>query len=222
MTSVVTRPASPRRLLANPVVAVLRARHAREYSPVIDALVKGGVTSVELTLSTEGVFDLMPALLAEFGDHAEVGVGTIADVAEAELALDRGARFIVTPTVNTSVIEAAVRRGVPVYPGGLTPTELLTGWRSGATAVKLFPASAVGPGYLGQLRGPFPDLRVMPSGGIDVADAPAWIAAGAHAVSLGGPLLQDAFADGDLAALTQRATRVSSAVAEAASRRDKA
>ena len=95
-----------------------------------------------------------------------------------------------------------------VYPGGLTPTELHAGWKLGATAVKVFPASVVGAGYVGQLRGPFPDIQVIPSGGVDIEDVPDWIRAGALAVSLGGPLLGDAFKGGDLRELTARARRV--------------
>jgi 2-dehydro-3-deoxyphosphogluconate aldolase / (4S)-4-hydroxy-2-oxoglutarate aldolase len=210
-----SRPAPSAILLDNPVVAVLRARHASEYVPVIDALIRGGVRSIELTLSTEGVYDLLPRIVEEFGGAAEIGVGTITVPEEAALALDQGARFLVTPVMNLDVVRAAVERGTPVFPGGLTPTELLAGWTAGATAVKLFPASTVGPGYIGQLRGPFPHMQVIPSGGVGIDDAPGWIKAGALAVSLGGPLLKDAFAGGDLAQLTERARRVSGLVAEA-------
>ncbi|WP_255768139.1 bifunctional 4-hydroxy-2-oxoglutarate aldolase/2-dehydro-3-deoxy-phosphogluconate aldolase [Pseudarthrobacter sulfonivorans] len=202
-------------LQANPVVAVLRARHAREYAPVIEALVSGGVRSIELTLSTDGVFDLLPQLKQQFGADAEIGVGTVISGDQAREALDGGADYLVTPAMVTDVVHAAVEAGVPVFPGGLTPTELLTGMLAGATAVKLFPASTVGPGYLGQLRGPFPAMRVIPSGGIGIDDAADWIAAGALAVSLGGPLLRDAFSGGDLGALTRRARQLSGLVAEA-------
>lgn len=202
-------------LRANPVVAVLRARHASEYAPVVEALVKGGVRSIELTLSTDGVFDHLSALKRQFRADAEIGVGTVIRVEQAVRALDGGADYLVTPVMVTDVVRTAVQAGVPVFPGGLTPTELLAGMQAGATAVKLFPASTVGPGYLGQLRGPFPGMQVIPSGGINIDDAAGWIAAGAAAVSLGGPLLGDAFAGGDLARLTGRAARLSSLVAEA-------
>ena len=164
--------------------------------------------SIELTLSTAGVFEELPVLLERFGSAVEIGVGTVTSAREAEAALDRGSAFVVTPTTDPAVVTACTRRKVPVYPGGLTPTELHTGWQAGATAVKVFPASVVGPGYLAQLRGPFPDLEIVPSGGVSIDDAPAWIAAGALAVSLGGPLLGDAFAGGDLSELTARARRV--------------
>lgn len=213
--TILERPAPSSVLLENPVVAVLRARHAAEYAPVISALAEGGVRTIELTLSTAGVFDLLPVLARDFGADVEIGVGTITTTAEADQALDAGARFLVTPVTDGDIVRAAVARGVPVFPGGLTPTELLSGWRAGATAVKVFPASTVGPGYISQLRGPFPEIQVIPSGGVGIGDAAAWISAGAMAVSLGGPLLGDAFKGGDLGLLKERAVEVSRLVAAA-------
>lgn len=203
-----SRPAPSAILRETRAVAVLRARHASDYAPVIEALQRGGVLSIELTLSTPGVWDELPALRDRFGDALEIGVGTVTEAAEAEAALDLGAAYIVTPVTDPGVITACVGRGVPVYPGGLTPTELHAGWKLGATAVKVFPASTVGAGYVAQLRGPFPDIEVIPSGGVNIEDVPGWIMAGALAVSLGGPLLGDAFKGGDLQELTARARRV--------------
>jgi 2-dehydro-3-deoxyphosphogluconate aldolase/(4S)-4-hydroxy-2-oxoglutarate aldolase len=197
------------------VVAVLRAADARHYAPVIDALQQGGVLSIELTLSTPGVFDELPLLQERFGDTLEIGVGTVTTASEAETALDLGAAYIVTPVTDPDVIAVCNRKGVAVYPGGLTPTELHTGWKLGATAVKVFPASTVGAGYISQLRGPFPDIQIIPSGGVDIEDVPEWIKAGALAVSLGGPLLGDAFKGGNLQELTIRARRVRRLVDEA-------
>ncbi len=202
------RPAPSAVLRATRVVAVLRAAHASEYAPIIEALQLGGVLSIELTLSTPGVWDELPRLQERFGDALEIGVGTVTAAAEAEIALDLGAAYLVTPVTDPDVIAVCVRRGVAVYPGGLTPTELHIGWKLGATAVKVFPASTVGAGYVSQLRGPFPDIQVIPSGGVDIGDVPDWIRAGALAVSLGGPLLGDAFKGGDLQELTARARRV--------------
>jgi 2-dehydro-3-deoxyphosphogluconate aldolase/(4S)-4-hydroxy-2-oxoglutarate aldolase len=207
-------------LRQNPMIAVLRARHASEYAPIIASLAKGGVRSIELTLSTAGVFEELPSLIRSFGTDIEIGVGTVTSLDEAEAALDAGARFLVTPVMDTEVVRLGTSRGAPVFPGGLSPTELLAGWRAGATAVKVFPASTVGPGYVSQLRGPFPDIQVVPSGGVAIEDAPAWIEAGALAVSLGGPLIGDALNGGELAALTERARRVSGLVAEALAGRD--
>ena len=122
---------APSTLLATTrVVAVLRAAHAREYAPVIEALERGGVRSIELTLSTAGVFEELPVLLERFGSAVEIGVGTVTSAREAEAALDRGSAFVVTPTTDPAVVTACTRRKVPVYPGGLTPTELHTGWQA--------------------------------------------------------------------------------------------
>lgn len=198
------------------VIAVLRAQHATEYAPVVEALIAGGVLSVELTLSTRGVLQELPRLRQKFGGSVELGVGTVTTLAEAEAALDLGAAYLVTPVTEVSVIELAQQRGVPVFPGGFTPTELYRGWAAGATAVKVFPASRLGPSYVSDLRGPFPAIQVIPSGGVGVADVAGWLQAGAMAVSLGGPLLGDAFQGGDLRKLTERAARVRQVADEAA------
>ncbi|MGJ3404183.1 bifunctional 4-hydroxy-2-oxoglutarate aldolase/2-dehydro-3-deoxy-phosphogluconate aldolase [Glutamicibacter sp. Je.9.36] len=205
----------PGTLRENPVVAVLRAGHAEEYAPVIEALVAGNVTNIELTLSTRGVFDLLPEICAAFEGRAQIGVGTVTSVQQAARAIDAGARFIVTPVTDTAVVHACVEAGIPVFPGGMTPTELYGGWKAGASAVKIFPASQVGAGYVKDLRGPFPGIEVIPSGGVGIQDAIEWVKAGAVAVSVGGPLLGDAFRGGDLAALTDRAVALSAAVREA-------
>jgi 2-dehydro-3-deoxyphosphogluconate aldolase / (4S)-4-hydroxy-2-oxoglutarate aldolase len=204
----ISRPVPSAILRDTRVVAVLRAKHATDYAPVIEALQQGGVVSREMTRSTPGVFVEHPPRHERFGDSLEIGVGTVTTAAEAETALDLGAAYIVTPVTDPDVIAACTRRGAAIYPGGLTPTELHSGWKLGATAVKVFPASTVGAGYVSQLRGPFPDIQVIPSGGVEIDDVPGWIRAGALAVSLGGPLLGDAFKGGKLQDLTSRARRV--------------
>lgn len=206
-------------LRQNPVLAVLRAEDAREYAPVIEALADGNIRCIELTLTTQGVFNQLPSLSAAFGSSIEIGVGTVTTVEEASRALDAGARFLVTPVMSEAIVNVGVASGIPVFPGGLTPTELFSGWRAGATAVKIFPAAIVGAGYVSQLRGPFPDIQVIPSGGVGVADVAPWIAAGAMAVSLGGPLLGDAFQGGNLQLVKARALEVSRIAAEAVAKR---
>ena len=207
------------RLRQHPIIAVLRASAATDYDPVVDALAENGVHSIELTLSTPGTFEHLPALLTRVGDDVEVGIGTIVTVRQAEFAIAAGAHYLVTPIVNLDVIALAVREGIPVFPGGLTPTELYGAWAAGATAVKIFPAETVGPQYGSHLRGPFPDLEFVPSGGIGLEDIPRWLNAGALAVSLGGPLVGDALKGGSLAALAERAQRVTSLAADALAQR---
>jgi 2-dehydro-3-deoxyphosphogluconate aldolase/(4S)-4-hydroxy-2-oxoglutarate aldolase len=116
--------------------------------------------------------------------------------------------------MNLAVVRLAVERQVPVFPGGLSPTELAAGWDAGATAVKIFPAQTVGAGYLKHLRGPFPDLEAIPSGGVDLDATREWLDAGAVAVSIGGPLLGDALKGGDLAALRDRCRAVRAVIGE--------
>jgi 2-dehydro-3-deoxyphosphogluconate aldolase / (4S)-4-hydroxy-2-oxoglutarate aldolase len=202
-------------LQSNPVIAVLRARQADDYDRVVDVLAENGVRSIELTLSTPGTFDYLPTLLARAGSDVEIGIGTIVTIEQAQRAIDAGANYLVTPIMNLDVVGLALQHGVPVFPGGLTPTELYAGWSAGATAVKIFPAQTVGPQFGGHLRGPFPDLQFVPSGGISLDDVPAWLHAGATAVSLGGPLVGDALKGGSLGALADRARRVSALATDA-------
>lgn len=213
--SAVERLPIPASLRRSPVVAVLRAARASDYAPVVEALLAGGVSHIELTLSTPGTLEVVPGLIERFGAAAQVGIGTVTDAGQAQRAIETGCAYLVTPTTRADVIELAVRAGLPVFPGGFTPTELHTGWSLGATAVKVFPASQLGPGYLADLRGPFPGIEVIPSGGVTADGALDWLRAGACAVSLGGPLLQDAFRGGDPTELARRARTLMARIADA-------
>ncbi|TQL47243.1 2-dehydro-3-deoxyphosphogluconate aldolase/(4S)-4-hydroxy-2-oxoglutarate aldolase [Homoserinimonas aerilata] len=211
MTETPTTTAGPTRatpstlLRESRVIAVLRANEPRDYDAVVDVLVENGVRSIELTLTTPGTIEHLPSLLARVAGAAEIGIGTVTSTGQAARAIDAGAQYLVTPIVREDVIAAAVAAGVPVFPGGLTPGELFSAWEAGATAVKVFPAETVGPQFGGHLRGPFPDIQFVPSGGVGLADIPAWLKAGALAVSLGGPLVGDALKGGSLDALARRA-----------------
>ena len=196
----------PARTAAAKLIVVVRAPDAADYDRVLDVLVEAGIRSVELTLTTPGTLDRLPELLARYGDVADIGVGTVVDGEQLNAAIRSGAHYLVTPIADLDLVIAAARAGVPIVPGGLTPTELFGAWRSGAAAVKIFPANVFGPGYLKDLRGPFPGIAAVPSGGVDLAGAAAWLTAGAAAVSVGGPLLGDALRGGDLAALRDRAS----------------
>jgi len=208
MTTTVSRPPLSDRLATSKVIAVLRASHVSALAPVCDVLVEEGILSLELTLTTPGLLDALPELVDRYADTADVGVGTILTESDAQRALDSGAQYLVTPTINLPVIRLAVQHQVAVFPGGLTPTELAAGWDAGATAVKIFPAQTVGAGYLKHLRGPFPDVQAVPSGGVDLDASRQWLAVGAVAVSIGGPLLGDALKGGDLDAPRDRSRAV--------------
>ena len=216
MTATVNRPLLSQRLAGSKVIAVLRTSQVSALAPVCDVLVEEGILSLELTLTTPGLLDALEELVDRYENSADVGVGTVVTESEAQRAMDCGAQYLVTPTMNLPVVDLAIRRKIAVLPGGLTPTELVAGWRAGATAVKIFPAETVGAGYLKHLRGPFPDLEAIPSGGVDLDATREWLAAGAAAVSIGGPLLGDALKGGELSALRDRCRAVRAVVAATA------
>lgn len=205
MTGDLARVALPARTVESRLIVVARAQRAEDYDAVLDVLVDAGIRSVELTLTTPGTFAHFPRLRERFGDVVDLGIGTVTSTDDLTRAIDAGATYVVTPITSAEFVRQSTAAGVPIVPGGLTPTELFASWSAGASAVKVFPAGQVGPGYLKDLRGPFPDIVAVPSGGVDLAGAESWLAAGAVAVSVGGPLLGDAFNGGDLGALRDRA-----------------
>ncbi|MFE9093523.1 bifunctional 4-hydroxy-2-oxoglutarate aldolase/2-dehydro-3-deoxy-phosphogluconate aldolase [Streptomyces sp. NPDC007264] len=170
------------------VVAVLRAADASGFPAVARALAAGGVTCVEVTMTSRGALESVAAL-REMG--LTVGVGSVTEPDQAADACAAGAAFVVTPARVEGVVDRCAPRGVPVVTGALTPSEMLAAAREGAAAVKVFPAAAFGPDYLRQVRAPLPHLRLMPTGGITVAAAADYLRAGAFAVGLGSPLVGD-------------------------------
>ena len=186
-----------------PLMAVIRAESVAGYRRIVPALIDGGVRTIELTMTTPGTLDALPELAASLPDDAVIGVGTIRSVVDALTALERGAQFLVSPHTDRAIIAAGHSRGVSVFPGALTPTEVNSALTAGATAVKLFPAGATSPSLARQLLGPFPELSFMPSGGIGLDDVQPWLAAGAVAVCVGGPLV--GAADTTAADITERA-----------------
>ncbi len=205
----------PPELQASGLVAVVRAPSLGRSAEAIDALLAGGIRSIELTLTTPGLLEGFAHLAGRYGDAVELGIGTVTRADQVHRAVASGARFVVTPTTDEAVAEAARAGEVPIIMGGLTPTELARGWDAGAAAVKLFPAASVGPAYLSHLFGPFPQLEVVPSGGIAPEEIGAWLGAGACALSLGGPLVGDLNAAVDEGAIAVRAGRCLAAVAAA-------
>ena len=194
------------------VVAILRSDDAGRAEEVAEVLLENGIRSLELTLTTQGALKVVERLASKLSDGVDLGMGTVLTADEVDRAVDAGARFVVSPSVVPNVIEAAIRRGIASYPGAITPTEIHAAWSAGASAVKLFPAGALGPGYLKAVRAPLPDIPLVPTGGVEVDAIGAWLNAGAVAVGLGGPLIGDALSPGgDLAALAQRARAVCAA-----------
>ena len=198
------------------VIAVIRIEDATSLPPIVDALVAGGVRALEVTMTMPGALDALAALRALPADRIVLGAGTVLDAETARLAILAGARFIVAPTRPAGLVEVCHRYGVVAMPGAYTPTEILAAAEAGADLVKVFPAGGLGPGYLKELRGPLPHLRLVPTGGITADSVGAFLAAGAVAVGVGGALLErDAVARGDYARITAQARRLVAAIGAA-------
>lgn len=206
-----TRPPLPALIVEGRVIAVARHVSPQAAPGIGGALAAGGVLAMEITLNEPQARALeavaaLARVSASLG--ALAGAGTVTSVAAAERAVDAGAAFIVTPHADPAIVRWCAARNVPCLPGALTPTEIQAVWEAGASAVKLFPAGAVGPAYLSHIAGPFPNIPLVPTGGVTADDAADWIAAGAVAVGMGGWLI----GDGELAGITERARRVRVAV----------
>jgi 2-dehydro-3-deoxyphosphogluconate aldolase / (4S)-4-hydroxy-2-oxoglutarate aldolase len=205
------RPPIPDLVRRSRIIAIGRNIPAADAPRIGEALVAGGVRVMELTLN-EPEADALAAIEALAGAAealgALVGAGTVLSIEAAARAVEAGARFIVSPHTDRGLVAWCAERGVPCFPGALSPTEIHAAWSAGASAVKLFPAAAVGTGYLSQIAGPFPDIPFVPTGGVSAETAADWLAAGAVAVGMGGWLI----GDGRPAGVTERARRVSAAV----------
>jgi 2-dehydro-3-deoxyphosphogluconate aldolase / (4S)-4-hydroxy-2-oxoglutarate aldolase len=176
------------RLRAARVIAVLRTPDGESAVRAAEALTAGGVRAIELTFTTPGAAEALRRARELLPGDVVVGAGTIRDSVQLDAALDAGAEFLVTPHLDRALLDAMLDSGRLALPGTLTPTEVAAALDAGATAVKLFPASVVGPSYVKALRGPFPGVQVVPTGGIGPADVRPWLDAGALAVGAGGEL----------------------------------
>jgi 2-dehydro-3-deoxyphosphogluconate aldolase/(4S)-4-hydroxy-2-oxoglutarate aldolase len=209
-----TRPAAPDAppvldaVRASGVIAILRGRQADRVRAVAETLAAAGVPCIEVALNTPGGLHALAALAADPPAGAVLGAGTVLDPDAVRSAVDAGARYLVTPNVDPAVVAAGTHRGVPVFAGALTPTEIAAAWTAGAAAVKVFPAGTLGAGYLRAVRGPLDHIPLVPTGGIRIEDAAAYLDAGAIAVGMSAPLLDDALEGGDVRALAERARRL--------------
>lgn len=198
------------------LIAVLRLDDYDRAIEISRALITGGVTAIEFTLTGAGAYAAITNVCAEFADTAQIGVGTVLDADAAGRAIEAGAQFVVTPVVRPAVINACRERGVPVLCGAMTPTEVLTAHEAGADIIKIFPARPAGPQYLRDLLGPLPHLRLVPTGGIDARNVGDYLAAGAFAVGIGGSLVPpQAVAQGDWEDISTRARACVEAVRNA-------
>ena len=191
-------------MFADKVVCVVRAGRIPDPAALCAALVAGGIATVELTTTTPGVVEAVRACAQVPGLH--LGVGTVLTAGQAQSLVEAGATFLVTPGLRPAVAAFARRAGVALLMGAMTPTEVLDAHEQGSHAVKVFPASTLGPGYLKALSGPYPDITLVPSGGVDASNAAAFLSAGAAALTAGTSVVPpEAVADGDLSLITARA-----------------
>ncbi|MCA9027854.1 MAG: bifunctional 4-hydroxy-2-oxoglutarate aldolase/2-dehydro-3-deoxy-phosphogluconate aldolase [Planctomycetaceae bacterium] len=194
-----TRIQNLQRVLDSGLVAIIRAPNGDQLVEVAEALLEGGIDVIEVTFTVPGVLDIISKVRDALGDRILLGAGTVLDTESARAALLAGAEFLVTPTVNTGVIEMCNRYDKVIMPGGFTPTEVLTAWEAGADIVKVFPADIGGPKHLKALKGPFPQIRLLPTGGVDLKTLSGFVAAGACAVGLGSALVEkEALANRDM------------------------
>jgi len=203
-------------LVDSGVVAVLRGADPETLIEITDALLAGGVTGIELTADNPEIDAMLEALDGSFDDEITVGVGTVLDAETARMTMLGGADFVVSPSLHEDVIEICNRYGTLVAPGVMTPTEAIRGYEAGADLIKVFPASSLGPGHLKSIKGPYSQIPLMPTGGVDHDNAADYINAGAECVGAGSALVDyDAAERGEFDAITEKA-RAFSDVIEAA------
>jgi len=194
------------RILACGIVAVVRSPEGGILVDVAKALLEGGADVVEITFTVPAAHRVLEAVRAALGDQVLLGAGTVLDPETARVAILSGAEFIVAPTLNLEVIRLCQRYGKVIIPGGYTPTEVLTAWEAGADIVKVFPSDIGGPAYVRGLRGPLPQIRLMPTGGVNLQTAAEFLRAGACALGIGTSLVDPkAIATRDFARITSLA-----------------
>src|SRR6476661_4457141 len=199
------------------IVPVIRADSADTALRIVDALVAGGIRTLEITMTVPDAIGAIRSVAKKFGRDVLLGAGTVTSRALAEGSIDAGAEFLVTPCVVPDVIAVARERGVAVLPGAMTPTEVFTAWSSGGDIIKIFPASNVGgASYLKALKGPFPQIPLCPTGGVNLQTIGEFVKAGASAVGVGGELVSKAAIDaGDYGKITELAKQYVSALSAA-------
>ena len=172
------------------LIPVLRAKNIDQGRKVVDAMIAGGVTVVEVTMTVPGAIDLIKQLKKDFGDELLLGSGTVTTADQCQATIDAGAEFVVSPSLHPEVIATTKKNAKVSCPGALTPTEAITAWNEGADYVKIFPCSALGgASYLKSLLAPFPHLKVIPTGGVTLQTAESFLRAGARALGVGGDLV---------------------------------
>lgn len=174
------------------VVAIIRASGSEQLIDVVEALRSGGITCIEVTMTTPNALEVIRNARQACGDSAAIGVGTVLDAPTANAAILAGAQFVVAPIIDLPTIELCRREGVPVFPGAMTPTEIVRAWQAGADMVKVFPTTSLGATFIRDLRGPFPQIKFIPTGGVTLETVADFIKAGSTAVGVGSSLVTKA------------------------------
>ncbi len=204
------------RMTRDGVVAIVRLDDLSSAVALTEALLAGGVSTIEFTYTNPLAGQVISEVRSAVGDRAVIGAGTVLDPETARAAILAGAEFIVTPTLRKSTIELCQRYSIPTVIGAFTPTEILTAWESGASIVKVFPASVGGPRYLKDVKGPLPQVKLIPTGGVSKETAADFIKAGAEAVAAGSNLVDaKSVANADWTTITTRARELADIVAAA-------
>jgi len=201
-------------LLANKVVAVVRMTDPARLPRAVEAIAAGGVRAVEITMTVPGAVEVIRDLAGRRLPGILLGAGTVLDAESAVAVIEAGADFVVSPIADPGMIRECRRCGILAAPGAFSPAEIWRAWSEGADIVKIFPATSLGPAYLRDLKGPFPDLRLMPTGGVTPANARTFLDAGAYCVGLGTALLDKTLiAQGRWEELTARAAALTASLA---------
>lgn len=194
-------------------IAIVRGIEPKHIISVAEALLAGGISIMEVTLNTLGATAMITELQEKIGDRMFIGAGTVLDMDDAHKAIEAGASFFVTPNVDEDVIRYASNRGIPIYPGAMTPTEVVRAWKAGATAIKVFPTSILGSRYIKELQGPLSDVPMLAVGGVREDNITEFMEAGCHGFGIGGVLFNRNDIDqGHYQSITDTASRITGTI----------
>jgi len=198
-------------ILQKKVIAVVRMKNPEQLLKVITAIMNGGVTAIELTMTIPNAIQSIEIAAKEFGDNILLGVGSVTDPTTALDAINAGAKFVVSPIYKPDVVSAVIAKNLVVIPGGFTPTEIQTAYEQGADFVKIFPADNLGMSFIKSIKAPLPHLKLIPTGGVTLDNAIDWINHGASAVGIGSALVDNkAIESGNFVQLTENAKKLCS------------
>jgi 2-dehydro-3-deoxyphosphogluconate aldolase/(4S)-4-hydroxy-2-oxoglutarate aldolase len=171
------------------LIAIIRGVSGDDADRTLEALAEGGIRLIEVTMNTEGATDAIRRAVRRFGDQVSIGAGTVLDEEMARAALDAGAQYLISPNVDEGMIAYALKQGVPVWPGAMTPTEIVRAWKLGAGAVKVFPSGSLGLAYIKEIRAPLSHIPMIATGGVSLDNVTAFLEAGVVGVGIGGNLV---------------------------------